>query len=175
MKPASRSAVLVSLGALLAVLLMGCGGDDAPTGSSTDVPDSAAGGAAAEAECNVPDGLLDRFNLQRQLVLNLALAGGENLETVQSVGPPEPETFRSVADVLAGLDLSGIASNPQFDGAEAIVADLHTTADLLQAALVAGTDTADPAWQELTEFYTQEFFVRHNASVGYYLSEAGCV
>ncbi len=55
-----------------------------------------------------------------------------------------------------------------------IAEDLRKTADLLQAALAAGGDTADPAWTALSEFYTQKLFVRHNASIAYYLREAGC-
>lgn len=189
MKPVKRSAVLVSLGALLAVLLMGCGGDDAPEGSegsadgaatagseaSPDTADASGEQAATATECDPPDGLVERLGLQRQLVLNLAQAEGENLEAIQSSGPPEPETFRSVADILDSLDLSGIAANSPFEAPEDVVADLRKTADLLEAALAAGTDTADPAWRALTEFFTQEFFVQHNASVGYYLNEAGCV
>src|SRR5690554_1087629 len=185
MKLPRKSAALASLGALLAVLLMGCGGDgaaegaaggpaSAETGAPADQPDPAPE-AGTEAECDLPEGLAARLNLQRQLVLSVASSGGENLEAVQSTNPLEPELFRSLADTLDGLDLSGVAANPHFDPPEDVVADLRKTADLLQAALDAGSDSADPAWRELSEFYTEEFFTRHNASVSYYLSEAGCV
>ena len=182
MKLMPRSAALLSLGALLAVPLMSCSTETTPedpaaadTEAPADVTDPSDEQAAAKLDCQLPDDLLERLNLERQLVLNLALAGGGNLEAIESASTLEPETFRSVADVLDGLDLSGIASNPQFDEPDDIVRDLHETAGLLEGALAAGADTADPAWTELTEFYSQEFFVRHNASVGYYLNEAGCV
>lgn len=185
MRPARKAAVLTSLGALLAVLLMGCG-DESPTeeaagdatttetGASADPAGSADGNVATDVACDLPEGLLNRLTVQRQLVRNVASAGGENLDAVQSGDPLDPETFRTVADVLDRLDLSGVTSNPQFDAPEDVIADLRKTADLLQAALDAGTDTADPAWQELTEFFTAEFFARHGASVNYYLTEAGC-
>lgn len=184
-----KSAAVSSLGALLAVALTGCGSDDmtdeateAEAADSADVEEPSGDDAeaeddgAAEPACDLPADLLERLNLERQLVLNLAMAGGDNLESIESAaGTPEPETFRSLADALDGLDLSGIPSNPQFDEPNDLVGDLSETADLLEAALAAGTDAADPAWQALSDFYTQEFFVRHNASVGYYLTEAGCV
>jgi hypothetical protein len=181
-----KSAVLLPLGAMLAVALMGCGGDDAPeegaeaeAPAETDLPDDEVDPSdeegAPDSNCDLPGDLLERLNTDRQTVLNLALAEGANLEAVESIGLPEPDTFRSVAEVLDGLDLSGIPSNPQFDEPGDIVIDLHETADLLEAALAAGADAADPAWTELTEFYLQDFFVRHNASIGYYLNEAGCV
>lgn len=183
-----KSAALSSLGALLAVALTGCGSDDMPdeaaeaeTADSADVEEPSGDDVeteddgAAEPACDLPADLLERLNLERQLVLNLAMAEGGNLESVESVGTPEPETFRSLADALDGLDLSAISSNQQFDEPDDLIGDLNETADLLEAALAAGTDAADPAWQALSDFYTQEFFVRHNASVGYYLTEAGCV
>lgn len=186
MQPARRFAVLASLGALVAVLLTGCGNDGpaeetaggggpAGTDASSDPSGSTGEDIAPDGGCDLPEGLLARFNQQRQLLLSVASAGGDNLDVIQSANPLEPETFRSVADVLDGLDLAGVAPNPQFDGPQDVVADLHRTADLLQAALDAGSDTADPAWQELAEFVTPEFFTRHGASVNYYLSEAGCV
>lgn len=176
---AARAQVVVI--ALLALSVVGCsstGEADPPDTDATAAPVEATGApedqAAAEAECNIPDGLLDRLGLERQLVLNLAMAEGSNLEDVQSLGGPEPDTFRSVADVLDGLDLSGVEPRPNFDEPDDIVADLRETADLLEAALAAGTDTTDPAWRALTEFYTQDFFIQHNASINYYLDEAGC-
>ena len=178
---AARTQVVAVI-ALLALGVAGCsstGEPDPPgtdtTGAPADVADSSEEPPAAEAECNMPEGLLDRFNLERQLVLNLALAEGANFESVQVMSGPEPGTFRSVADVLDGLDPSGIAPHPSFDDPDDIIADLRETADLLEAALAAGTDTADPAWRELTEFYTQGFFVQHNASMSHLLEEAGCV
>lgn len=187
MKSPRKSAALASLGALLTVLLMACGddGDDSPAeeiaGGAAEI-DASAGPSDADnekvatvGECNPPDGLLGKVAVQRQLLLNVALARGENFEAIQSENPLDPETFRSVADVLDNLDLAGVPSYPQFDGAEEVVADLRKTADLLQAVLEAGTDTADPAWQELSQFYTLDFFVQHSASLDYYLNEAGCV
>lgn len=175
-----KSAAVLSLSSL-AVLLVGCGGEDTsggPVGDATapaeaaDAPDQT---TAADVECDLPDGLLEQIGLERQLVLNLAMAEGDNLETVESAGPPDPESFRSLAEVLDGLDLSAASADAQFDEPDDVVADLNETADLLGAALAAGADTADPAWTALSAFYTQEFFVRHNASVNYYLNEAGCV
>ncbi|HEX6194582.1 MAG TPA: hypothetical protein VFZ37_01645 [Jiangellaceae bacterium] len=180
-----KSARLLLLAAVV-VSALGCSGDGEPDASTAEEPaaqDSADNvdtgtddeDGLEQPECELPDDLVQTLGQERQLVLNLALAEGGNFETVASAGLPESGTFRSVADALGGLDLSGIPSNPNFDGPDDIVADLHETADLLDAALAAGADTTDPAWSALSEFYTQDFFTRHNASVGYYLTEAGCV
>jgi len=180
-----KSAALASLGVLLAVLLMGCGGDSPapekvsdPVTTDADTPadhtDASLEDVDAELECTLPGSLLADLTIQRQLVLNVAVAGGANLNSVQATSPLEPDVFRSTADVLDGLDLSGLQSVPQFDAPEDVVADLRKTADLLEAALAAGDDTSHPAWQELKDFYTPEFFTRHSSSVNYYLSSAGC-
>lgn len=184
MQSMRKSAALLSLGVLLTALLMGCGGDNpaeetaggttlAESGDSPDPADSSNEEVATQAECDLPEDLLGRFVIQRQLVLNVASAKGANLEAIQSGNPLDPEVFRAIADALDSLDLSGIPAM-QFGPAEDVIADLRRTADLLQAALDAGTDTADPAWQELNEFYTGEFFARHSTSVDYYLTEANC-
>ncbi|MQA90482.1 MAG: hypothetical protein GEU90_09630 [Gemmatimonas sp.] len=173
MKPTTNSLALLPLLALLALPVVGCG-----TEGETDAfrqAEAPTEEVAAEPECSLPDGLLERLNFHRQQVLNLAQTGGGNLEAVQGMGAPEPATFRSVADILEDLDLSSVASNSAFDAPDDIVRDLRQTADLLEVALAADSETADPAWTALAEFYTQEFFVRHNASLGYYLDEAGCV
>lgn len=152
---------------------VGCGEEgetDAPARAEAPTEE-----VTAEPECHLPDGLLQRFGSQRQLVLNLAQAEGRNRATVEDMGAPEPATFRSVADVLDDVDLSSVAPNAAFDAPEDLVDNLRQTADLLEAALATSGEGGDPAWTTLAEFYTQEFFVRHNASVGYYLDEAGCV
>lgn len=173
MKPTRNAVVPFSLLALFFLPIVGCGTEaETDASAQAEVPTEE---VAAEPDCRLPAGLLGQLNVQRQFVLNLAQTGGRNLEAVQGMGTPEPATFRSVADILDDLDLSSIPSNSAFDAPDEIVRDLRRTADLLEASLAAGTATAEPAWTALAEFYTQEFFVRHNASLGYYLGEAGCV
>src|SRR5690606_5901195 len=129
-----KSAALASLGVLLAVLLMGCGGDSPapekvsdPVTTDADTPadhtDASLEDVDAELECTLPGSLLADLTIQRQLVLNVAVAGGANLNSVQATSPLEPDVFRSTADVLDGLDLSGLQSVPQFDAPEDVVAD----------------------------------------------------
>lgn len=151
---------------------VGCGEEGEPDAAMAEAPGEE---VVAETECRLPDGLLERFGLHRQLVLNLAQTEGRNRESVEGMGVPEPGTFRSVADALDGRDLSNVTPNAAFDAPDDLVQDLRQTADLLEAALATRGEGAEPAWTALAEFYTQEFFVRHNASIGYYLNEAGCV
>lgn len=157
----------------LILSVVGCTGEGEPDApASAEAPTEE---VTAETECHLPDGLLQRFGSQRQLVLNLAQAEGRNRASVEAMGAPEPATFRSLADVLDDVDLSSVAPNAAFDAPDDLVQNLRQTADLLEAALATSSEGDDPAWTALAEFYTQAFFVRHNASVGYYLNEAGCV
>lgn len=117
---------------------------------------------------------LKELGLERQLVLNLALASGSNYGTLSELGSlPSPATFRDFADDFEALDLSGIDQG-LFDPPSQVVDDLRTTGDLLEDALAAGDAKGDPAWTALHEFYTQELYVSHNSALGYYIGEAGC-
>ncbi|MBX2796598.1 MAG: hypothetical protein KTR31_02980 [Myxococcales bacterium] len=150
--------------ALWAAAAVGCEGDGVgPEGGGV-------------ADCSVfGQELLEAFGLERQLVLNLALAQGDNYDTMaKTTGLPDPATFRGMADGFEGFDTSSIEPNPFFDEPAQIIVDLRTTADLLETALDAGSDSSDPAWADLAAFYTNGFFVGHGSSINYYLGEAGC-
>jgi len=182
------NAVILSVAAMLALLCSACGesppaqGSSAESSAETDgTPEGAAPAGEAvptpEANCAAfPRDLLDKYGLQKQLVLNLSMAGGRNLKTMrETMGAPEPETFRRMAAGFENFDASGIEPIANFDTPDVITRDLGRTADLLAAALAAGEHSGDPAWTELSEFYTQKFFVHHNASISYYLNKADCV
>lgn len=158
----------------LSMMCAACGGE----GDQTAGADAASGSDREKAaDCSAfSQDLLTKYGLQKQLVLNLAMARGRNLKSMQeTTGGPEPATFRRLGAGFEGFDWAGIETLPNFDTPDVIARDLGKTADLLQNALAAGDNSADPAWAELSEFYTQKFFVRHNSSISYYLSEAGCV
>lgn len=157
----------------LCLALAACGGEG-ETAQNTGATGSA---EAAAAGCTAfSDELIRKWGLERQLVLNLAMAGGNNLKTLrETAGVPDPATFRAMADAFRASDFSGVEPLDMFDAPDVIAAHLTRTADLLSAALAAGGDTQDVAWTALSEFYTQGFFVRHNASVTYYLGEMDCI
>lgn len=174
---------LIVLAALtsLSLLCAACGGENETAGEAAPEaasPETAASpGGTAKSGCSAfTKDLLDRWGMEKQLVLNLSLAKGGNLKTMrETMSLPDPATFRSLAAAFDGLDTDSIEPMNMFDTPQTISGDLRKTADLLQAALAAGGDTADPAWTALSEFYDQKFFIRHNSSISYYLGEAGCI
>jgi hypothetical protein len=133
-------------------------------------------GPTAAADCSAfTEDLRNRLGLEAQLVLNLSLGDADTYDAmVETTGLPDPETFRQVRQAFENLDLSGVEMNPFFQRPPEIVSGLTNTAELLQDALAAGTRRPDPAWDALSDFYTSDFFVTHNASINYYLGEVGC-
>lgn len=176
-----RAAALSAVVAL-ALICTSCG-DSQPTEADASGDKAAPAASAHKAggplvpDCSLfPKELLDKYGLQKQLVLNFAMAQGRNLKTMrETMGAPEPATFRRLASAFESFDPDGIKPVANFDAADVIARDLRKTADLLEHALAAGDNTADPAWAALSAFYTQTFFVHHNASISYYLSNAGCM
>ncbi|MFP4003335.1 MAG: hypothetical protein ACLFV8_06135 [Alphaproteobacteria bacterium] len=157
--------VLAAVAGGLSLAMTACGESGTEAGGS-------APSAAAEIDCSAfPGDLLTRWGREKQLVLNLSLAKGSNLEAMrETTGAPDPETFRTLAAGFESTDFPGVEPLDSFDAPDVIAADLRKTADLLETALTSGGD----AWTALSDFYTQKFFVHHNGSISYWLSEAGC-
>lgn len=119
--------------------------------------------------------LLQKWNLDRQKVLGIASNRGKDLKSMKEViGWPDPDLFRQFAAAFAGLDLSGAEATSMYQKADVVAADMHKTADLLEAALAASDNPEAPAWTALQEFYTMDFFMKHNMSFVYYFDHAGC-
>ena len=131
---------------------------------------------AAAADCSAfPQDLIEKWGKEKQLVLNLSMAKGRNLKTMrETIGAPDPATFRTLADGFETSEFEGVERLGIFLAPEEIVEGLRQTADLLEAALATGGSPTDPAWQALSDFYTPQFFGKHNSAISYYLSEAGC-
>lgn len=144
-------------------VMAACGGDD---GGGDD---------GSSVDCSLfPQELLEQWGFDAQLALNLSLANGDNYASIRdSTGLPDPASFRDLADAFDAADFSGI--DPlAFDPPAEVADDLRTTGDLLEGALAAGEDLADPAWADFSAFFTSDQFVQTGSSVSYHLDEAGC-
>jgi hypothetical protein len=133
------------------------------------------GDPSASVDCTLfPVELIEQWGIDAQLALNLSLANGDNYVSMRdSTGLPERASFTDLADAFDAADFSGIDAL-LFDSPGEIAADLRTTGDLLEDALLAGEDLADPAWADFSAFYTSDQFVQTGSSVSYHLDEAGC-
>lgn len=165
-----------SLGPVIVLAVAACGGGepetapDAPARDQAAAPGAAAsGGAACEA---FDEELLTRVGLGFQLVRQMSTP--RQMESMEAtVGLPEPESFRALADALGRLDTSGV--DPLgFMPLDSVTVDVRRLADLLEAALAADEADADGHRARLTAF-ADEMAAPAQASMGYHLDQLGCV
>ena len=154
----------------LGLALAACGGGEGAAGESEATAEARGPG---DFDCgSVTEDLLVRVGIGHQLVIQIDPE--RNLESMEATGGlPEPEAFREMADVMAGMDASGIELL-QFMPPEELAAELRQLADLLEAALARRDYPADPAWQTLRDFVVTSI-PRQQMSMSYLLDEAGCL
>jgi hypothetical protein len=163
---------------LLFTAITGLGALTTPCGAETEEARAAPSEAVTPVRmtCSVSKDVLGKIGIQRQLVLNLSMGKGSNLKSMEeTMGVPEPALFRQLATVMDELAEGGVKPSPIFDAPDLVAQDLNKTAELLENALAAREHLTHPSWAELSEFYNQKFFVRHNSAINYYLNEAGCL
>jgi len=153
----------------LCLTLAACGGGEGDLQESEATSEAS---AAADFDCSaVTEDLLIRVGIGYQLVKQIDPE--RNLETMEaSGGLPDPEAFRDMADVMAGMDASEM-DLLQFMPPEELAAELRQLANLLESALAQRDYPADPAWQTLRDFVA-ESAARQQMSASYLLDEAGC-
>jgi hypothetical protein len=159
----------------LACLLVACGERASTPDNNTTSPSASSNVVQSGAGCEVfPPSLITEVGMAYQMVLNLAFAGGKNLDSIEkSMGLPKPELFRAFATAFEKLDVSAVKPMSTFDKPEVSVPLMRELADKLEAALAQRNQLDHPAWTEFAEF-TKRSQARQQMSMGYYLSELGC-